>query len=187
LRISYGPFQQQLLANAGLNTGTLDTRFKGPSLDPLAKSAEYDPQSAAISSAYVAAFNGYVRQDLHYGEGLTYNPEIDVYTSWDYKHQPPDAGRPIQSLPNVMPDLATAMKQNPTMKVLLNGGYFDLSTPYYEGWFEMHHMAIPPALQKNIEYRYYQSGHMVYVHLPALKALHDNVAAFIAATSNQGK
>ncbi|HEX4535000.1 MAG TPA: hypothetical protein VH000_12260 [Rhizomicrobium sp.] len=185
LRISYGPFQQQLLADAGLNTGTLDTRFKGPSLDPLAKSAEYDPQSAAISSAYVAAFNGYVRQDLHYGEGLTYNPEIDVYTSWDYKHQPPDAGRPIQSLPNVMPDLATAMKQNPTMKVLLNGGYFDLSTPYYEGWFEMHHMAIPPALQKNIEYRYYQSGHMVYVHLPALKALHDNVAAFIAATSNQ--
>src|SRR6185437_13945756 len=84
--------------------------------------------------------------------------------------------------PNVLPDLAAAMKHNPDLKVLVNGGYFDISTPYYEGWFEMHHLPIPAALQGNIEYRYYQSGHMVYVHLPALRQLHDNVAAFIRST-----
>jgi carboxypeptidase C (cathepsin A) len=70
------------------------------------------------------------------------------------------------------------------MKVMINGGYFDVSTPFYEGWFEMHHLPIAQKLQSNIEYRYYQSGHMVYLHRPALKQLHDNVAAFIRSTDN---
>jgi len=88
------------------------------------------------------------------------------------------------ALPNVLPDLAAAMKRNPDLKVMVNGGYFDVSTPYYEGWFETHHLPIPPSLRGNIEYHYYRSGHMVYVHLPALKQLHDNVAAFIRDTDN---
>jgi carboxypeptidase C (cathepsin A) len=62
LRIEYGAFQKELLGDQGLTTGTLDTRFAGPTLDPLSKIAEYDPQSADISSAYVAAFNAYVRE-----------------------------------------------------------------------------------------------------------------------------
>jgi carboxypeptidase C (cathepsin A) len=184
LRIAYGAFQKELLGDQDLTTGTLDTRFTGPTLDPLSKVSDYDPQSAAIGSAYVAAFNTYVRSQLHYGQDLYYKPGIPVYGSWDYRHQPPGAYRPLIALPNVLPDLAAAMKRNPDMKVLVNGGYFDISTPYYEGWFETHHLPIPPKLRDNIEYRYYQSGHMVYVHLPALKQLHDNVAGFIRNTDN---
>lgn len=184
LRIEYGAFQKELLADQDLTTGTLDTRFTGPTLDPLSKVSEYDPQSSAIGSAYVSAFNDYIRGSLHYGKGRYYKPGIPVYGSWDYRHQPPGAHRPMIALPNVLPDLAAAMKRNPNLKVLVNGGYFDISTPFYEGWFEMHHLPIPASLQGNIQYRYYQSGHMVYVHVPALKQLHDNVAAFIRSTDN---
>jgi carboxypeptidase C (cathepsin A) len=184
LRIEYGAFQKELLGDEDSTTGTLDTRFTGPTLDPLSKIAEYDPQSAAIDSAYVAAFNTYVRGKLHYGQGLYYKPGIPVYDSWDYRHQPPGAHRALIALPNVLPDLAVAMKRNPNMKVMVNGGYFDISTPFYEGWFEAHHLPIPASLRGNIEYHYYPSGHMVYVHLPALKQLHDNVAAFIRSTDN---
>ncbi|HEY6467818.1 MAG TPA: hypothetical protein VIY69_17585 [Candidatus Acidoferrales bacterium] len=81
-----------------------------------------------------------------------------------------------------MPDLANAMKYNPNLKVLLNAGYFDLATPFYEGIYEMHHLPIPPKLQSNIEFKFYESGHMVYAHASALKELHDNVAAFIHET-----
>lgn len=184
LRIAYGAFQKEILADQDETIGTLDTRFVGPTLDPLSKIAEYDPQSAAISSAYVAAWNGYVRNTLKYGAGKHYHTGLDVYASWDYKHQPPGASKPLIMLPNVLPDLAAAMKQNPDLKVMVNGGYFDISTPYYEGWYEMHHMPIPPALQQNIEYHYYESGHMVYVHLPTLKQLRDNIAGFISRTDN---
>jgi carboxypeptidase C (cathepsin A) len=84
----------------------------------------------------------------------------------------------------VMVDLAAAMKYNPDLKILVNGGYFDLSTPFFEGIFEMQHLQIPAKLQKNIEFKFYESGHMVYAHEPALKELHNNVSAFILATQN---
>jgi carboxypeptidase C (cathepsin A) len=156
-------------------------------MDPLSKEADYDPQSAAISSAYVSAFNDYVRKVLNFGEGKTYKPEIDVGKYWSFDHTPPGASDPVRGVANVMPDLATAMKYDPDLKVMVNGGYYDLATPFYEGWYEMHHLPIPSKLQANIEYHYYQSGHMVYAHEPALKELHDNVAAFIRQTDNLGR
>ena len=55
------------------------------------------------------------------------------------------------------------MKQNPDLKVMVNGGYYDVSTPYFEGMMEMRHLPIPASLRGNIEYHYYESGHMVYV------------------------
>jgi carboxypeptidase C (cathepsin A) len=83
-----------------------------------------------------------------------------------------------------MPDLAIAMKYNPMLKVLLNAGYFDLATPFYEGVYEMQHLPIPADLQKNIEFKFYESGHMVYAHEASLKAIHDNVADFILKSYN---
>ena len=83
-----------------------------------------------------------------------------------------------------MPDLANAMKQNPNLKILLMGGYYDLATPFYQGVYEMHHLPIPQSLQSNIEFRFYDSGHMVYAKDSSLKQLHDNVADFIRRTSH---
>jgi carboxypeptidase C (cathepsin A) len=184
LRIEYGAFQKELMADRDATTGTLDTRFVGATIDPLSKVASYDPQSAAISAAYVAAFNGYARERLNYAPGIAFKEGIPVYESWDYKHQPPGAERALIALPNVLPDLASAMKQNPDLKVMVNGGYFDVSTPYFEGKMEMRHLPVPANLRGNVEYHYYESGHMVYAHLPSLVALHDNVADFIRRTAN---
>jgi carboxypeptidase C (cathepsin A) len=182
LRINGGEFEKNLQDDSNLTTGRLDTRFSGPSFDPLSKEAEYDPQSAAISSAYVSAFNDYVRKDLKFGENREYRPEIDVFKWWGFMHQAP--GEPFPMPTNVMLDLAVAMKYNPTLKVLLNAGYFDLATPFYQGVYEMQHLPIPPDLQKNIEFQFYESGHMVYAHEASLKAIHDNVAAFIQKSYN---
>jgi carboxypeptidase C (cathepsin A) len=184
LRIEYGAFQKELFGEQGLTTGTLDTRFLGATLDPLSKVASYDPQGSAIGAAYVAAYQSYVRDRLHYVPGIQFKSGIPIYEKWDYKHQPPGAERALIALPNVLPDLASAMKQNPDFKVMVNGGYYDVSTPYFEGVMELRHLPVPPDLQRNVEYHYYESGHMVYVHPPTLKELHDNVADFIRRTSN---
>lgn len=186
LRIDGGQFSKELQNVSGLTTGRLDSRFSGPDMDPLSKEADYDPQSAAISSAYVSAFNDYVRKDLHFGLNDVYKPEIGVFKDWDFNHQQPGMPFPIRGATNVMPDLASAMKYNPNLKVLVAGGYFDLATPFYEGWYEMHHLPIPATLQNNIEYHYYPSGHMVYAHQESLKKVHDDVAAFMRRTSNSG-
>jgi carboxypeptidase C (cathepsin A) len=184
LRINGGEFEKNLQDESDLTTGRLDTRFSGPTIDPLSKQAEYDPQSAAIASAYVSAFNDYVRKDLKFGENREYKPEAEVFRWWSFKHQQPGMPFAFPGAPNVMPDLAVAMKYNPQLKILLNAGYFDLATPFYEGVYEMHHLPIPASLEKNIEFQTYESGHMVYAHEASLKALHDNAAKFIANSSN---
>ena len=186
LRIDGGEFEKTLQDDAGMTTGRLDTRFSGPTMDPLSKEADYDPQSAAISSAYVSAFNDYVRKTLNYGQDKQFKPFADVFKFWDFKHQEPGMPFAFPGATNTIPDLSSAMKYNPGLKVMLNGGYFDLATPYYEGIYEMRHLQIPQKLQANISYHYYESGHMVYANPESLKQLHDNVAAFITANSNQG-
>jgi carboxypeptidase C (cathepsin A) len=185
LRINAGQFEKNLQDDTDMTTGRLDSRFSGPSFDPLSKEAEYDPQSAAISSAYVSAFNDYVRKDLKFGENREYKPEENVFPAWNMLHQPPGAPIALPQTANVMVDLAVAMKYNPNLKVLLNAGYFDLATPFFEGMYEMGHLPIPQKLQKNIEFKFYESGHMVYAHQASLKALHDNVAAFIQKNGNE--
>ena len=184
LRINGGEFEKNLQDSTGLTTGRLDTRFSGPTLDPLSKSSDYDPQSASLRSAYVSAFNDYVRGTLNYGQGKIYNPSYPVFRWWDFKHKPPGYPFQVPGATNVMPDIANAMKQNPNLKVMVNGGYYDLATPYYESWYEMHHLPMPDNLMNNIEFHYYQSGHMVYAHQDSLKEMHDAVAAFIRKTDN---
>jgi carboxypeptidase C (cathepsin A) len=177
LRVNGGEFEKMLQDDQDLTTGRLDTRFSGPSLNPLSEYAEYDPQSSAISSAYVSLFNDYVRKDLKYGEGQTYLPQaLFGGFEWDLKHR----GNPIDL--NVANDLAEAMKTNPRLKVMVNGGYYDLATPFYAAVYEEKHLPIPQSLAKNIEYDWYESGHMVYVRDESLKQLHDRVAAFIRST-----
>jgi carboxypeptidase C (cathepsin A) len=177
LRVSGGGFSKNLQDDQDLTTGRLDTRFSGPNLNPLSEEAEYDPQSSAISSAYVSLFNDYVRRDLKYGEGQTYLPQADFGSAqWDLKHN----GNPINL--NVSADLATAMKTNPRLRVMVNGGYYDLATPFYAALYEDKHLPIPESLSKNIEYDWYESGHMVYVRDESLQQLHDRVAAFIRNT-----
>ena len=184
LRINGGEFEKTLEDANDTTIGRLDTRFSGPTFDPLSKEAEYDPQAAAIGSAYVSVFNDYVRKELKFGENRVFKPEIEIEKSWNFLHQPPGAPFALPQTTNVMPDLAIAMKYNPDLKILLNAGYFDLATPFYEGIYEMQHLPIPARLQKNIEFKFYESGHMVYAHEASLKALHDNVAAFILRTEN---
>jgi carboxypeptidase C (cathepsin A) len=183
LRVNGGEFEKTLLGSE-ITTGRLDTRFAGPTIDPMSKEADYDPQSAAISSAYVSAFNDYVRTTLKFGDKKIYKAETDVEKTWEFMHQPPGSEQKIPGTVNVMPDLAVAMKQNPNLKVQLNGGYYDLATPYFAAVYELHQLPIQASLQSNIEMHFYPSGHMVYAHEPALQALHANVAAFIEKTRN---
>ena len=176
LRINGPQFEQTLLSDENKITGRLDARFSGAAVDPLSEYADYDPMDSYIDAAFTATFNNYVRTDLGFGKDMKYKVFGDIH-SWDFKRQ-----QGFGIFPNVMNDLAQAMIYNPDLKVMLNMGYFDLGTPYFESMYEMHHLPMPNALQKNIEFYTYYSGHMVYLHPESLKLLHDNVAKFIGNT-----
>ena len=111
LRVVGGEFEKTLQDEANLTTGRLDTRFSGPTLDPLSKYADYDPQSASIGAAYVSAFNEYARKQLGVPADKTYKVFAQVFQHWSWKHE--QGGLPTTT--NVIPDLATAMKFNPNL------------------------------------------------------------------------
>jgi carboxypeptidase C (cathepsin A) len=45
-------------------------------------------------------------------------------------------------------------------------------------------MGLDSSLRGNVQFGYYESGHMIYLHVPALKALKADLAKFYDATDN---
>ena len=182
LRLSGGEFAKYLQDPADITTGRLDSRYEGPSMDPLASQSQYDPFSDSVESSIDAAMNSYAHETLHFGREMTYKPHLDDATGgsrWDMHHSAPNQRGGWDTFTNVMPDLAYTLTVNPRMHVLLMGGYFDLGTLYYGAVYEMKHLHIAPSLQGNIEYKFFPTGHMVYLNEQALHDLHDRTAAFI--------
>jgi len=180
LRVVEPQFTAELLRSRGLTTGRLDSRFAGPNGDLLAEFAGSDPQSDATSGAFVAAFNTYIKNDLKFAQGdRQYNPlNDDANGQWDWKHNSGGFGFP--GAPNTEQELAQAMLTNPHLQVEIENGYFDLATPFFGSEYTRDHLGLPADLVKNIQLKYYQAGHMMYVHDESLAALKANIAAFIA-------
>lgn len=183
LRVSGGQFSQQLQLSSGLTTGRIDTRFSGPAIDVLSKEPDYDPNLSGIGAAYIAAWNDYARGTLKFPGENGFKIFAGVGGKWDMAHAQPGRRASSGEATNVMPDLAVAMKENPTLKVLNMGGYYDLATPYFQGHYELDHLPIPDSLRGNIEHKFWPAGHMVYLNENTLDELHDTAADFIRRTS----
>ena len=182
LRVNLPQFMAELQRNRGLDTGRLDARFSGYAVDPLSEYAFSDPQSDALSGAFTAAFNDYVRQELKFGQNEHYNVSAQFNgAQWDWKHGRGGYGFP--GAPNVEPDLVEALVTNPDLKVEVENGLFDLATPFFETEYEMQHLGLPKKLQGNIALKYYDAGHMMYVRPADLAKLSANVHAFIESAS----
>jgi len=179
LRVNLFQFMKELQRSRGLTTGRLDARFTGPTFDLLGEFAEYDPQETAISGAFVAAFNGYIREDLKFGQDKTYRVAAEgAGRQWDWKHQGGENfGFP--GSPNVEGDLVSAMISNPHLQVEVENGIYDLATPFLATEYTMEHLGLAENLRKNIHLKYYEAGHMMYVRDEDLAKLKVNIASFI--------
>ncbi|HUA99792.1 MAG TPA: hypothetical protein VMA34_15775 [Terracidiphilus sp.] len=186
LRVKGNEFEKTFADDYDMTTGRYDSRFLGPTIDPLSEGAEYDPQSSAISSAYYALLNTYMRNVLKYGPGETYIPDaLFDGVAWDVSRHGHRGGFGTAVGLNVSADLADAMKTDPRLKVMVNDGYYDLATPFFAAEYEEEHLPIPPSLTKNIQFDWYESGHMAYVRDECRKQLHDRAAAFIRSTESE--
>lgn len=175
LRIDPTRFEQQLLQARGETTGRLDGRYIGPDLDRTADEPRYDPTSDdALTDAYVAQFNRYVRTDLNYRDERPYLPtNYDVVNRhWNFRR--------AHSLlaPSVVRDLRDAMTKNPYLRVFSANGYYDLATPFFGTEYMLGHLGLAPNLRSHIEYGFYRSGHMVYLNTEALHAFKADLVRF---------
>ena len=183
LRVSENEFAHELLKARGLTVGRLDGRFVGPSSDLLAKETDYDPQSSAISAAYAAAFLDYYHGELRFGQGETYHTSnFDIGTKWKWTHRTERGEQPIV---NSGVDLADALIKDPNLRVLVLNGYYDLATPFAATEYVMMHLGVPPEVGAHVQLKYYEAGHMMYVHPPSLAKMKRDLDTFIGSTARR--
>ena len=181
LRIREGEFTQQLLHNERETVGRIDARFKGFTFDPLSENAEYDPLFPAVSPAFTASFLDYMHNELNYGRDKDYSVITSLFSRWKWKHIA--SSGEYQYVVNTSVDLAYAIGLNPYLKVLVMQGYFDLATPFLATEFTLSHMNVNLEHQSNIQIKYYQAGHMMYIHKPSLAKMKKDLDEFYDSTN----
>lgn len=167
LRVTPERFEKELLRGDARTIGRLDARFEGIDADAAGeRPSSGDPSSSATGPAYTAAFKWYLANDLKYKTDLQYLvSNYRVNTDWNNGQRIHGQDYPLMDTEE---NLRQAMSENPHLKVFSANGYFDFATPFFETEWDLDHMGLDPSLQKNISYGYYESGHMIYLHIPAL-------------------
>ena len=183
LRVTESMFVTELLKAQRKTVSRLDARFVGPTADPLQKNADYDPSFSAIGAAFTAAFLDYFHSDLKFGSGRTYiASNWTIGDKWKWTHSVIGVSGD-QPMVNSGVDLAQAIVQDPNLRVLVLNGYYDLATPFSATEYVVNHLGLPPGLESHIQMKYYEAGHMMYVHPGSLKKMKSDLDAFVSETS----
>ncbi len=172
LRIPDFRFFKELLRSRGRTVGRLDSRFLGIDENVLGEGTQNDPSFTNIIGPYTAAFYDYVRRELKFEKDTPYEILNGQVWPWSYaQHE--------NQFVYVAETLRQAMSINPYLKVFVASGYYDLATPYFASQYTFNHIGLDPSLQGNISMAYYEAGHMMYIHMPALEQLKKDLADFI--------
>ncbi|WP_417468724.1 S10 family peptidase [Maricaulis sp.] len=160
MRVSLRRFQRELLRDQGLSVGRLDSRYTGREVDGVGDSPEQDPSFYGIDGSYTASMLDYFSRTL--GVDITeYYSSIGGVRGWNW-----DVGQSGgNNYINVAPWIARAMRQNSDLQVLVAQGHFDLATPFFAAELMFNQ---PGFDQNRVHFKYYEAGHMMYIHQPSL-------------------
>ncbi|MBN2148688.1 MAG: hypothetical protein JW726_14975 [Anaerolineales bacterium] len=172
LRVEIFRFTKELLRSERRTVGRLDTRFKGIDRDSAGEHFEHDPSMSAITGPYTATLYDYVRSELNFESDLPYEILTPRVWPWSY------AQFENQHV-NVAETLRKAMAMHPALKVYVANGYLDLATPYFATQYVFNHIGLDPSLRGNLRMGYYEAGHMMYIHMPSLAQMKQELADFI--------
>jgi carboxypeptidase C (cathepsin A) len=181
LRISHGQFLQELKRDERLTTGRIDSRFIGPSVNPLSEDMDYDPFFPAVGPAFTAAFLNYMHNELDFGRDESYQISGGV-RDWDWEHRAPNSRGWVVPWADLRGDLAMALTMNPGLHLLVQQGYYDLATPTLATKHDIAHLDIAPEARERIQLALYEAGHMMYLHEESRRKFRDDLAKFVQDT-----
>lgn len=178
LRIDIHRFTKELMRAERRTVGRLDSRFVGIDDDQNGTEFEHDPSMTAIMGPYTATINDYLRRDLDYTSDLSYEILTGKVRPWKFEE-----GR----YADVAGTLREAMTKNPSLKIYVANGYFDLATPYFATEYTFDHLGLDAGLAGNVSMSYYEAGHMMYIQKKSLLQQKKDLAAFYASAIPKAK
>lgn len=164
-------FRAELLRAEGKVIGRFDARVAWDGTDPTSQIAEYDPSYSLAYQAFSTAMLTYLGDELGWKEDQPY----EILTSvgpWKYGSD--------NRIVNLTASLATAMRDNPKLKVLVMGAHTDLATPPEGVAYSFRQITgTSPALLNQVKYTYYDAGHMFYTNPADLKKSRADLLEFL--------
>ena len=166
LDVDYRYFWKELKRKDGVTVGRLDSRYLGIDAKEAGDSPDYNAELTSWLHSFTPAINHYLRNDLNFETDLKYFMFGPVHP-WD------------RSGNNTGENLRQAMAQNPNLDVLIQSGYFDGATTYFNAKYTMWQLDQSGKLKDRLSFKGYESGHMMYLRAEDLKNANEDIREFI--------
>lgn len=168
-------FWKELLRDKnGYTVGRLDSRYKGLDKRIAGENPDYNSEITSWLHSFTPAINYYIREHLNFRTDVTYNVFGPV-RPWDNRND------------NVREGLRQAMAQNPYLKVLIQSGYYDGATTYFNAKYTMWQTDPSGRMKDRFYFKGYRSGHMMYLRSEDLKKSNDDLREFIENSLTNGR
>lgn len=166
-------FWKDLLRHEGKTIGRLDSRYLGIDRKDSGTRPDYSAELTSWEHSFTPAINHYIRKELKFVTDTKYNI-FGVVRPWNNDND------------NVREDLRRAMAENPYLKVLIQSGYYDGATNYFNAKYTMWQVDPSGKLKDRFYFEGYRSGHMMYLRNEDLIKANEDLRIFIQNTSYIG-
>ena len=168
-------FWKALLRNkGGYTVGRLDSRYLGMDRQLAGDKPDYNSEITSWLHSFTPAINYYLQEELKFKTDIKYNMFGPV-RPWDDKDD------------NTRDNLRQAMAQNPYLHVLVQSGYYDGATTYFNAKYTMWQVDPSGRMKERMDFKGYRSGHMMYLRREDLKKANDDLRNFIVRTQAGGQ
>ncbi|MEM1336529.1 MAG: carboxypeptidase [Bacteroidota bacterium] len=168
-------FWKNLMKEKGSFTvGRLDSRYKGIDKKRFGERPDYNAEITSWLHSFTPAINYYLQEELDFKTDIKYNMFGPV-RPWNNEDD------------NVRDDLRQAMAQNPYLNVLVQSGYYDGATTYFNAKYTMWQVDPSGRMKDRFEFKGYRSGHMMYLRREDLQKSNEDLRNFIIRTMTKGE
>jgi len=166
LDVSTAFFWKDLLREEGKTLGRLDSRYLGIDAKQSGDRPDYWAELTSWLHSFTPAINYYLREELNYKTDIKYNMFGNVHP-WDRSNN--QTGE----------NLRLAMAQNPYLNVMIQAGYYDGATNYFDAKYTMWQLDQSGNLKDRLSFKGYRSGHMMYLRRDDLTQTNQDLREFI--------
>ena len=158
---------------SGYTIGRLDSRYLGLDKEISGTEPDYNPELTSWLHSFTPAINYYLQEELQFKTDIKYNMFGPV-RPWDNKDD------------DTRDNLRQAMAQNPYLHVLVQSGYYDGATTYFNAKYTMWQVDPSGRMRDRFEFKGYRSGHMMYLRKEDLEKANSDIRLFIEKTMAKG-
>jgi len=176
LRVPASKFAGRLLQDRGKFLSLYDSRVAAYGTK---YSFSEDPLVFMTGPPYITSFRQYLANNLGLKIDRRYiQLNEKAGKKWDFYS---GAENGAFGYPNVVGEMAKAMRRDPHLDLFVAMGIYDLVCPRASVIYSLKHMDIPPKRMSNITFKTYLAGHMLYTRESVHEKLKNDLTRFYRA------